>query len=72
MKTTSIADKQCCAFDVTSKCSVSAKGGAPQGNTNALKHGGTTAEAKAFRGEVRQVIKSHQVLLRNAVALLTD
>ena len=36
-----------------------AKGsGAPRGNQNALKHGLTTAEAKAFETYVRRVLKT--------------
>ena len=31
--------------------------GAPRGNKNALKHGNTTGEVKAFRQEVRQTLK---------------
>ena len=37
--------------------------GAPQYNLNALKHGETTAEAKAFRKEIRQTIQSSKRLL---------
>ena len=38
--------------------------GAPKGNTNAVTFGQTTAEVKAFRKAVRQVIKDSRVLAR--------
>ena len=39
-------------------------GGAPHGNTNALKHGETTAEAKAFKSEIRQTIQTCKKFLK--------
>jgi len=38
--------------------------GAPKGNKYALKHGNTTAEVKAFRKEVRTVIKTSLALAK--------
>ena len=38
--------------------------GARYGNTNALKHGETTAEAKVFKQEIRQTIKQSKELIR--------
>lgn len=51
---------RCPAIKERNRCRVhgGAKGsGAPRYNVNALKHGGTTAEAKAFRLELRQSIQ---------------
>ena len=38
--------------------------GAPLGNVNALKHGNSTAVAKALRGEIKQVIRFGKELLK--------
>jgi len=38
--------------------------GARYGNTNSLKHGETTAEAKAFKREVMQAIKQSKELIK--------
>ncbi|MCE3044650.1 hypothetical protein [Legionella sp. 16cNR16C] len=39
--------------------------GAPRYNLNALKHGETTGEAKAFREEIRQAIQRSKKFLQN-------
>lgn len=36
--------------------------GAPKGNTHAVRHGQTTSEAKAFKKEVRRVLKESREL----------
>lgn len=38
--------------------------GAPKYNHNALKHGETTTEAKAFRSEVRQAIQRSKKIIK--------
>lgn len=38
--------------------------GAPRYNLNALKHGQTTSEAKAFRTEIRQAIQNNKSLIK--------
>lgn len=38
--------------------------GARHGNINALKHGESTAEAKAFKQEIRQTIKQSKGLIK--------
>jgi uncharacterized protein YjcR len=39
--------------------------GAPQGNKNALKHGGYTAEAIARRREIAELLRAMKALARN-------
>ena len=41
--------------------------GARYGNTNALKHGETTGEAKVFRKEIRQAIQRSKNFLKDLV-----
>lgn len=56
---------RCPAVRGKGRCHVhgGAKGsGARQGNINALKHGDTTAEAKAFRAEIRTAIEISKLL----------
>ncbi|EHL30005.1 HGGxSTG domain-containing protein [Legionella drancourtii] len=38
--------------------------GAPRYNHNALKHGETTAEAKAFKSEIRQAIQRSKKIIK--------
>ena len=57
---------KCPAIKGKSRCRVhgGARGsGAKFGNTNALKHGETTTEAKAFRQEIKQAIKFSKILI---------
>ncbi len=57
---------RCPAVKGKSRCRVhgGAKGsGAPQYNINSLKHGETTAEARAFRIETRLAIKHARKLI---------
>jgi hypothetical protein len=57
---------RCPAIKSKTRCRLhgGAKGsGAPQDNTNALVHGGHTAEAKAFKRKVRQTIRLSKALL---------
>ena len=54
---------RCPAIRGKTRCRVhgGAKGsGAPRYNHNALKHGETTTEAKAFRSEIRQAIQRNK------------
>lgn len=58
---------RCPALKGKARCRVhgGAKGsGAPQYNLNALKHGETTAEAKAFKAEVRDAIQISKLFLQ--------
>ena len=57
---------KCPAMKGKNRCRVhgGARGsGAKFGNTNALKHGETTAEAKTFRQEIRQAIRFSKSLI---------
>jgi len=57
---------RCPAIKGKARCRVhgGAKGsGAPQHNLNALKHGKTTAEVKAFRNEIREALHHTKQLL---------
>ena len=57
---------RCPAVRSKSRCRIhgGAKGsGAQRGNTNALKHGKTTAKAKELRETIRQLIKDSDTLL---------
>jgi hypothetical protein len=57
---------KCPAIRGKTRCRVhgGARGsGAKFGNTNALKHGETTAEAKAFRQEIKQAINFSKNLI---------
>jgi len=57
---------RCPAMKGKSRCRLhgGAKGsGAPQGNTNALTHGGSTSAAKSFRKDIRQTISFNEELL---------
>ena len=54
-------DRKYDAIDSASKYGLT-RSGAPRGNTNALKHGNTTAEAKAFRRDIKQAIQLHNSL----------
>ncbi|WP_028388631.1 HGGxSTG domain-containing protein [Legionella fairfieldensis] len=57
---------RCPAMKGKSRCRLhgGAKGsGAPLGNANALVHGGNTAEARAFKQQVRQTIQLSKELL---------
>jgi hypothetical protein len=50
-----------------SKCRLHGCGkgsGAPRGNQHALKHGQSTAQVKAFKKEVRQLIRQSQEVLK--------
>ena len=40
--------------------------GAPQGNTNALTHGGSTAAVRVFKQEIKQAIQRSKALLNEA------
>ena len=64
---------RCPAIKGKSRCRLhgGASSGAPRGNSNAIKHGFTAAEAQAFRKSVRQTIKLHRTLLRSVAGLLT-
>ncbi|RUR08560.1 hypothetical protein ELY14_11180 [Legionella septentrionalis] len=69
-KTKSNQGKPCRCLTVRGKtrCRVhgGAKGtGAPSHNVNALKHGDTTAEAKAFREELRDAIRYNKKLIKD-------
>ena len=57
---------RCPAIKGKTRCRVhgGARGsGAPRGNANALKHGHTTAAAKAFKQEIRHSIQLHNELV---------
>ncbi len=57
---------RCPAIRGKARCRVhgGAKGsGAPRYNLNAFKHGETTAEAKAFKKEIRQAIQRSKALI---------
>ncbi len=59
---------RCPAIKGKARCRVhgGARGsGAPRDNLNALKHGETTAEAKAFKLEIRQTIRLSKELLKS-------
>ena len=59
---------QCPAVRGKSRCRIhgGAKGsGAPKKNLNALKHGDTTTEAKAFKLEIKQAIKKSKKLIQS-------
>lgn len=58
---------RCPAIRGKTRCRVhgGARGsGAPHYNLNALKHGETTSEAKAFREEIRQAIQHNKSLIK--------
>ncbi len=58
---------RCPAIKGKARCRVhgGAKGsGAPQDNMNALKHGETTAAAKAFKLEIKEAIRLSKSLLK--------
>lgn len=58
---------RCPAIRGKTRCRVhgGARGsGAPACNLNALKHGETTAKAKAFRREIRQTIQDSKRLIK--------
>ncbi len=58
---------RCPAVKGKARCRVhgGARGsGAPRYNLNALKHGETTNEAKAFRTEIRQKIQHNKSLIK--------
>jgi hypothetical protein len=58
---------RCPAIKGKSRCRVhgGANGsGAKMGNTNSLKHGESTAKAKAFRRELRQAIQYNNKLIK--------
>ena len=58
---------RCPAIKGKSRCRLhgGAKGsGAPRGNTNALVHGGSTAEAINFKQKVRQTLQFSKVFLK--------
>ncbi|KTD36539.1 hypothetical protein Lnau_1523 [Legionella nautarum] len=58
---------RCPAVKGKARCRVhgGARGsGAPRYNLNALKHGETTSEAKAFRTEIRQAIQHNKSLIK--------
>ena len=58
---------RCPAVKGKARCRVhgGARGsGAPRYNINALKHGETTSEAKAFRTEIRQTIQYNKSLIK--------
>jgi hypothetical protein len=40
-----------------------ARAGAPEGNTNALKHGAWSAEARAWRRRVRELLREARELV---------
>jgi hypothetical protein len=57
---------KCPAIKGKSRCRVhggALGSGAKIGNTNAIKHGETTAEAKAFRQEIKTVISFNKNLI---------
>ena len=57
---------RCPALRGKARCRIhgGAKGsGAPRRNTNALKHGQTTSEAKAFRKNIRLAIQHNKDLI---------
>ena len=59
---------QCPAIKGKTRCRVhgGAKGsGAKLGNMNALKHGETTSDAKAFRLKIRKFIQRSKALIKN-------
>lgn len=61
---------RCPAIKGKARCRVhgGAKGsGAPRYNLNALKHGETTGEAKAFREEIRLAIKRSNRFIKELV-----
>ena len=45
--------------------------GAPRGNKHALKHGSTTAEVKAFKQEVRRVLRASKALTHSLASIYT-
>lgn len=58
---------RCPAIKGKTRCRVhgGARGsGAPKYNSNALKHGETTSEAKAFKAEIRQFIQHNKKLIK--------
>jgi hypothetical protein len=63
---------RCPAIKGKTRCRVhgGASSGAPISNTNALKHGDTTAESKAFRNETKQAIRLSQQSIETIEQLL--
>lgn len=58
---------RCPAVKGKARCRVhgGARGsGAPRYNLNALKHGETSSEAKAFRSEIRQAFRHNKSLIK--------